>query len=182
MSVGAWRQAASDLLRAGFGNPATPAEFALVILVSALAFALVMNIMSSALSMPLGGIDKGFAAWGASVLIMLLFGAVAVVLVVPHIPRGTLRQWLPLIFVIVSVPAAVAPFMWLLFRSRYEQALLAVILSVAAGVVVAVGAKAAFRAVVSGDRQAIRIKVRNEEVEQLIRDSGHTPHRPRPNN
>lgn len=166
----AWKQAAWEAGSILLGKPVDSAELAVLVVVGAVMFMVMFNLVTKLVSLPVSSI----AMAGATLLVLTAVcvgaGAAAIVYLSPlkWIRSANLRSWLPFAASLPGVLIVVTPSMRLTHRSRYGQSLVALLLGIGVLAATLVLTHAAYGAFKSGDQEFERTRHRTQNMNEFM--------------
>jgi hypothetical protein len=164
-----WKKTAADLLNLALGNPASPVQFGIVLVVMLVAFAVVLKIAAHVVRMPMADAGRAFMVTGFGALLVLAAAVAARLYAAPSLPQGALRDWAPLAAAVAALFALVVPLACFLHRGNYVQSAVAVALAVVAAGALVFLIHAWFGAASTGRREAKTIRKHKQDVERFMR-------------
>jgi hypothetical protein len=161
-----------EALKILLGRPADPTEFIALVVVGALVFLILFNVIGKLLSLPVTG-----SAWTLLTLIVLTVvasaaSAAALVYLAPIevVREAGLVPWLPFAASLLAILIVVVPAMRLIHRSHYGESLVAILMGVAALAAALALTHAAYGALKSGDQEFERTRERTDAVNRFINE------------
>lgn len=166
-----WVNEAGQVMRALIGSVESPAEYNVLLAAAALGFVFALFNISAAMGSTMSTVPRvlGVAVLGGYLLMITVVAAR--LYLVPNLHAVPMLPWLPWIAAGLVLLALVAPIAKVLLSSGYFEAVLSVVLSIAAAALVVILVQAGFNAFREGDKGFNKTNRRRNIINNMIDDT-----------
>ena len=163
-----WLRELSEIVRSLLGDPGTPLEYGILVVLTILVLMLAMYLVGAVTGIPnIGNMRRAFAlVVGLGCLLCAWLGAKTYLL--PHVEAAWLRHVVIFGVPVVACLLVVLPIQRAILKSAYAATLITFVASLALGAVFVILANSVVGAIEDGEKDSKVIKNRKDAVNRLL--------------